>query len=206
MSIPIIDRITQKITGKLEGRLSESKIIRKYYKEKRNLDIGMYSYGGCFNKTFKKDGNVIIGRYSSINDNCQYITANHPYIEAVMSPYFYEKSFGLNVESVEFNSLEIGNDVWIGTNVVILPGCKKIGNGAVIGAGAIVTKDVEPYSIVVGVPAKHLKYRFDKETIKLLEKSKWWELTPQELYKYYKFRREPKKFAQEIIKDKIYYL
>lgn len=202
LSTPIIDKITQKIIIKIEGKKSESKLLRNYCRDKRNIAAGMYSYGGFFNKTFKRDGKVIIGKYCSINRNCQYIDANHPHNEAVMSPYFYEKSFGLDVEQMEKGTLEIGNDVWIGTNVVILPSCKKIGNGAVIGAGAIVTRDVEPYSIVVGVPAKHLRYRFDKETIKFLEKSEWWELPPKELYKYYEYRKEPKKFAKEIIKAK----
>jgi len=70
---------------------------------------------------------------------------------------------------------KIGHDVWIGANAVIMRGV-KIGNGAVIAAGAIVNKDVEPYSIVGGVPARHLKYRFDKETIERLLKSEWWNL------------------------------
>lgn len=68
---------------------------------------------------------------------------------------------------------QIGHDVWIATNVVILRNI-KIGNGAVIGAGAIVTKDVEPYSIVVGVPGKVVKKRFDNKTIEALEEIQWW--------------------------------
>ena len=68
----------------------------------------------------------------------------------------------------------IGNDVWIGTGAIVL-GDIQIGNGAVIGAGSIVTKDVEPYSIVVGNPAKKIKMRFDDNTIGLLEKICWWD-------------------------------
>nr|WP_246566018.1 CatB-related O-acetyltransferase [Tissierella simiarum] len=67
----------------------------------------------------------------------------------------------------------IGNDVWIGSNAVILRGV-KVGNGAVIGAGAIVTKDVEPYSIVVGNPARVIKKRFSEQIIESLEKIQWW--------------------------------
>lgn len=69
--------------------------------------------------------------------------------------------------------VEIGNDVWIGDNVVILKG--KIGDGAVIGAGAVVTRDVPPYAIVAGNPARVIKYRFDDETIRKLLKEKWWD-------------------------------
>ena len=75
---------------------------------------------------------------------------------------------------------EIGHDVWIGCNSVILAGV-KVGIGAVIGAGSVVTKDVPPYAIVVGNPARVLKYRFSPELIDKLLKSKWWELTDEEI-------------------------
>ena len=58
--------------------------------------------------------------------------------------------------------LEIGHDVWMGQQAIILPGCKKIGNGAIIGGGSIVTHDVPPYAIVVGNPARVIRYRFDE--------------------------------------------
>lgn len=69
---------------------------------------------------------------------------------------------------------EIGNDVWIAAGVNILHKC-KIGNGAIIGAGAVVTKDVEPYSIITGIPGKSIKKRFSDELITELEAIKWWE-------------------------------
>lgn len=68
----------------------------------------------------------------------------------------------------------IGNDVWIGANAVILPGV-TIGDGAVVAAGAVVAKDVAPYEIVGGVPAKRIRYRFDEDTIEKLLEIKWWE-------------------------------
>lgn len=74
----------------------------------------------------------------------------------------------------------IGNDVYIGTNVVILSGV-TIGDGAVIGAGAIVTKDVPPFAIVVGCPAKILKYRFNDNIINELLNLKWWNLDTKDL-------------------------
>ena len=67
----------------------------------------------------------------------------------------------------------IGSDVWIGANAIVKKGV-KIGTGAVIGAGSVVTKDIPPYAIAVGVPAKVIKYRFDEETIKRILDSKWW--------------------------------
>lgn len=76
----------------------------------------------------------------------------------------------------------IGNDVWIGCNVVVLAGV-SVGDGAVIGAGAVVTKDVPPYAVAVGNPAKVIKYRFRTEIIAGLLETRWWDLPVEEIKK-----------------------
>lgn len=87
----------------------------------------------------------------------------------------------LNINSYKRPAPIIGNDVWIGQNAIVLNGV-KIGDGAIVAAGAVVTKDVDPYSIVGGVPAKIIKKRFSEHvTIKLLE-LKWWDYGPDILY------------------------
>ena len=73
------------------------------------------------------------------------------------------------------NPLTIGHDVWIGDRVTILGGCKSIGNGAVIAAGSVVTRDVAPYAVVAGAPARPIRRRLNDETIDLMEASRWWE-------------------------------
>ena len=116
---------------------------------------------------------------------------------------FYNKNFsGLNVNDVERKQLSVGNNVWIGHGVTIVSSCKKIGNGAVIGAGSVVTRDIPPYSIVAGVPAKVIKYRFDEETIDALENSCWWKLQPEELMEFYPLIDTPLKWANAIINRK----
>ena len=70
--------------------------------------------------------------------------------------------------------IEIGNDVWIGDSAIIMDGV-KIGDGSIIAAGAVVTKDVPPYAIVGGVPAKIIRYRFDEDDINFLLELSWWE-------------------------------
>ena len=76
----------------------------------------------------------------------------------------------------------IGNDVWIGSHSLLLGGI-RIGDGAVIAAGAVVTHDVPDYAVVGGVPAKIIKYRFDRMTIQRLQDSKWWNLSIEEVKK-----------------------
>jgi len=79
--------------------------------------------------------------------------------------------------------LVVGNDVWIGQNALILPSVRKIGDGVVIGAGAVVTKDVPDFAIVAGNPASVLKYRFSKTTMDKIKKSAWWDSSIDELKK-----------------------
>lgn len=121
-----------------------------------------------------------IGTFCSIGRNIHCIGANHPIDFLSTHPVFYSthkqcgKSFTDSELFDEFLQIEIGNDVWIGSNAVILGGI-KVNNGAIIGAGSVVTKDVSPYSIVGGNPAKHLRFRFDECTIKQIQDLTWWD-------------------------------
>ena len=125
---------------------------------------------------------ILMGRFCSLANKIYFIMgANHPYKNVSSFPFdlkkFVEKIFG-SVNPISFRrpnhyQIIIGNDVWIGQNATILGGV-KIGNGAVVGAGAVVTKDIPPYAIVAGNPARVIKYRFDEETIKKFLAVKWW--------------------------------
>ena len=189
--------------ARYEGGEVISSTLRDYA-ESHNVKVGMYTYGFCFSEKFNLGGRVTIGRYCSIAENVRYFGANHPLKNVSTSAYFYNSALGLNVADVERNKLVVGNDVWIGYGVVITSGCKRIGNGAVIGAGSVVTKDVEPYSVVAGNPAKVIKYRFSPEVIEKIECSEWWNYKPEELFRYYEYMHEPIKFVEELMrKDKI---
>lgn len=131
--------------------------------------------------------NTIIGRYCSIGPNCRVVFGDHPTNTFVSShPAFYTSSRPAGrcyVSQQKFQEIRyiddsehmvrIGNDVWLATNVTILAGV-RIGDGAIVAAGAIVTHDVPPYAIVSGVPAKVVRYRFMPEQIGMLMKQKWW--------------------------------
>jgi acetyltransferase-like isoleucine patch superfamily enzyme len=130
-----------------------------------------------------------IGSYCAIGNNVKICVGNHP-TERIVSihPCFYSLD-GQSTSSYtsmqyfeehKFIDIEkkyvvkIGHDVWIGDNVSIMDGL-HVGNGAVIGAGAIVTHDVESYAVVVGAPARHVKYRFTAEQRKFLLTFRWWD-------------------------------
>lgn len=151
----------------------------------KNMTIGKYSYVS-FNSIIY---NVDIGNYCSIGPNVVIGYGDHLIDQISTSPHIYineeiwEQKHVENVLIQHFKKVKVGHDVWIGANVYIKNGV-NIGIGAVIGAGSIVTKDVGNYEVVVGVPAKNLKYRFDDIIIDLLLKTEWWNLSPIELKEY----------------------
>ena len=121
---------------------------------------------------------LIIGKFVQIAAGIKFIMngANH-YLGGYSSfPFILFKSYWPNVPFADTSKGDtlIGNDVWIGNSVTFMPGV-KIGDGAVIGTNSVVTKDIEPYSVVAGNPAKLIRKRFDDDTIEFLLKLKWWD-------------------------------
>ncbi len=160
-----------------------SSTIRRIYKKHYNLSIGYGSYGAMFNLGTFKQG-TIIGNYCSFADNISHFNANHPYKQFTTHPLLYDPICQfVKKETLSRTNLVIGHGVWIGQGVIILPKVKSIGNGAIIGAGTVLTKDVLPYSIVAGNPAKIIGFRFDIETINKLETTSWWNLSKDDLIK-----------------------
>lgn len=196
----IKNKIEQRIIRK-EGGMKESVFLRNKYKKQFHVDVDMYSYGGCFSPSFNLGGEVKIGRFCSIASNVRFLAGNHPYDRVSMSPYFYLKSWGLDLDEenkISYGRLEIGHDVWIGENVLILSNVRKIGNGSIIGAGSVVTHDVPPYAIVCGTPAKCMKMRFTEEEIDALEKSEWYNFSPKQLEPFIQYMNDPLVFGEKI--------
>lgn len=186
-------------------RLIQSKIL-EYKNKDKNLKIGYMSsvvdcsfgiYNTIYDNVSLNDvhlndfayisnnttiSKTSIGKFSSIGSDCKIGLGKHPSSTFVaIHPIFFSTlnqaqiSFADKSYFNEFENITIGNDVWIGSNVLILDGV-NIGDGVIVAAGSVVTKDVPSYAIVGGVPAKLIKYRFEKdEIIKLLE-IKWWNM------------------------------
>ncbi len=198
----VIDRVenTQSVPQTLHGiirlnpgaRIIQSRLLGPVYMN-RNSQIGP---------------DVVVGKYFGMNESCFIARAtvgayvaigartainpfNHPIDWLSTNEFQYHpKSFDWVDEYNDFKRLErtpdmfkhvtIGNDVWTGHNVNVMPGV-NVGDGAAIGAGSVVTKDVPPFAIVAGAPAKVLRYRFSEKIIARQLHLKWWELELSEL-------------------------
>lgn len=153
-----------------------------------------------------------IGRYTSIAPNCKVIYGDHPTsIFVTTHPAFYSKSRPAGrcfADRNKFNETAyadeekkkiviIGNDVWIATDVNIIGGV-TIGDGAVVATGAVVTKDVPPYAVVGGVPAKVIRYRFSTEQIKWLLDLKWWDKDETWIKQHIEYFEDIEKFMEVV--------
>jgi acetyltransferase-like isoleucine patch superfamily enzyme len=161
-------------------------------REETFVEIGRYTYGLSPSSVFRatKEAPVRIGSFCSFAPGV-IILANADHPLSFPSTYPFRTLF-CNKRSETFNpswpnydavtkgGVYIGHDVWVGQNAIILSGV-TIGNGAVVGAGAVVAKDVPPYAIVVGNPARIVRFRFCSEVIEGLEKTEWWCLSDDEI-------------------------
>ncbi|KQO62505.1 MULTISPECIES: CatB-related O-acetyltransferase [unclassified Methylobacterium] len=172
----IIDKIRERLLLRRERQNEyESQALRRHFASRYDITIGLYSYG-CFDRWRIPPGSVI-GRYCSIAKTARILDANHPIDALSTHPYFYDPSFGIvRSDRTVKTRIVIEDGVWISHNATITPGCGRIGRGAIIGAGAVVTKDVPPYAILAGAPARVVRLRFSQATIDRIEESCWWEL------------------------------
>jgi virginiamycin A acetyltransferase len=150
-------------------------LLRAMVENRFGIKVGKYSYGY---KQFCFKGSPVaeIGAFCSFAPGINLSLGNHPTHLVSTSPVFYLAGIATRPrpEVVQKNGpIYIGHDVWIGLNATLLTGI-RIGHGAVIAAGAVVTKDVPPYAIVGGVPARLIRYRCDGLTRERLLRTRWW--------------------------------
>lgn len=137
-------------------------------------------------RSWGEQSKLNIGAFCSIADNVEiFLGGNHDY-ERVSTFPFFEKGFGGKSGTYSNGDVVIGNDVWIGSGAKILSGV-SIGDGAVVGAFSVVTKDILPYAIVGGNPARTIKWRFRPEKIKALQEMQWWNWSDEQIKENIKF-------------------
>ena len=158
-----------------------------------NITVGEFSYiadsefeGHVTNFYPWSRDKLIIGKFCQIAAGVEFVMndANHQMNAVSTFPFYTLEGWQMQPPEPEDMPFKgdtvIGNDVWIGQNAVILPGV-HIGDGAIIGANSVVGSSVEPYTVVVGNPAKPIRKRFDDELIEFLERFRWWDKSIEEI-------------------------
>ena len=160
--------------------------------------IDRHSFCGYHCDIFHTD----IGAFTSIADGVVISGGRHPMEWAGMSPVFYSGRDSVKAKFSKFDRepvrrTYIGSDVWIGRSAMVMEGV-SIGHGAVVGAGSVVTKDVPPYALVAGNPARLLRYRFGEETIKELLAIQWWGLGDAQIADAARYVKSPLQFVEAL--------
>lgn len=164
----------------LEGGQIRSATLRLIFARLHDMEIGAYSYGSCF-KPGQFPGGARIGRYVSMAGGVMR-RLNHPLDRLVMHPYFYNEHLGyVGRRTIGHEPIVIGANAWIGQSVIFTESCTCVRIGAVIGAGTIVTRDVDDFEIVAGNPGRVLRKRFDPDIRERILASRWWERPVEDL-------------------------
>jgi acetyltransferase-like isoleucine patch superfamily enzyme len=180
----LLDRIRRRPSG--HGNLTRVHLARDI--ARRGWEVGEGSYGRLRVRDWGEGARLIVGSYCSFADHVEVLLGgNHPIDLVSTYPFFafpdlYPEAPAVDGFPFSKGDVVIGSDVWIGSGATIMSGL-TIGHGAVVAARAVVTKDVAPYAIVGGNPARELGLRFDRETVDALLETAWWTLPPTEVAK-----------------------
>ena len=168
---------------RIEGGGLLSETIRNIFSFYHNIEVGLYSYGGDSSHRIMLLSERKLADIVLLPRQIYIFGGNHPLKSISLHPYFYNPIFGyVDKLLISRKGPVIGNDVWIGHHAIILPSVSEIGHGAVIGAGSLVTKDVPPFAIYAGNPARLIRYRFSEKIVEELLKSQWWDRDIKELF------------------------
>lgn len=158
--------------------------LTKYRISDPRAHIGDYTYGIPDIVEYSPLWSLEIGKFCCISNNVEIIFGGQHHYEHISSyafiPKIQEYFDNYKYSDKPTKPVVIGNDVWIGRNVTILQGV-TIGDGAVLGTNAVIAKDIPPYAIVVGNPVRIIKYRFNPEQIKALQRIQWWNWPPEKI-------------------------
>jgi acetyltransferase-like isoleucine patch superfamily enzyme len=157
-----------------------SSSLRRIMVQCHRVVVGAHSYG-CFDPIRFPPG-TRLGRYVSVGPEVAVYRRNHPLGRLSLHPYFYRTELSETpVTDVPEQPLIVADDAWIGARALILPGCNRIGRGAVVAAGSLVTHDVPDYAVVAGNPARLVRYRFEAPLREAAECTRWWRRPPDDV-------------------------
>jgi acetyltransferase-like isoleucine patch superfamily enzyme len=171
-----------------------SRAIQRWIFKRRNSTLGKRypqykfgrgTYGDLYVRSYRAEATLQVGNYTSIAQGVQVLLGGEhrpDWVTTFPFSVLWDSAKHHEGHPATKGNVTIGNDVWIGTEALIISGV-TVGHGAVIGARAVVTRDVPPYSIVVGNPAKVVKHRFDEQTIERLQGIQWWNWTDVQIKK-----------------------
>lgn len=168
--------------------------LGNYIELQRGADLVRSEVGDCtIIEKYSVVHDASIGKFCEISWGVSIGGDNHNYKLPSIHHFYWAKQFGFGddtngggkrfADKIKSETCEIGNDVWIGTGVMVNRKV-KVGNGAILASGSVITKDVPPYAIMAGVPAKIIKYRFPQEMIDRLERIQWYQWPREVLQKY----------------------
>lgn len=172
----------RKLIGKSELQ-SFSRQQAKFRKRYPNYEIGTGTYGMPLVHDLNEGTTLRIGAYTSIASNVQiFLGGNHrtDWVSSYPFPAFFPEAGHIQNFDVSRGDVVIGSDVWLCVNCTILSGV-TIGHGAVIASGAVVSRDVEPYAVMAGNPARHVRWRFDEPVRLALLETAWWTWPEEEI-------------------------
>jgi acetyltransferase-like isoleucine patch superfamily enzyme len=165
-----------------------------------NVVLGEFSYGPGIRPGLFAAG-TRIGRFCSFAADFRVISRNHPHRRISQHPLFFNSKIGVFPECsdsmIAESPLTVGNDVWIGMGVTVCPGCTRIGDGAIVGAGTVITKDVAAFSVVAGNPGKVIRRRFSPKVEAAVIASCWWDYSLEHILTHADL------FARDIVDDDI---
>lgn len=158
--------------------LRQTKLLLHGLVTKHGWTVGDHTYGEP-SVVEPECAHLSIGRFTSIANHVTVVLGNHRMDALTTYPFktlgrFWPTAASVNADHQSKGDVVIGNDVWIGQGVTILSGV-RVGDGAVLGAQSVVSKDVPPYAVVAGNPARVLRYRFDESTVQRLLALRWWD-------------------------------
>lgn len=183
----MLKRIIKDLIKKIKWKVNNKHNYTSYGSIPEKMDmvkVGRDTYGQLYVQAMSNQYHLIIGNYCSIAGDVLFVLEADHRTNVISTYPFLTYYGGCEKDAVSKGDIIVDDDVWIGQRAMIMSGV-HIGQGAVIGAGAVVTKDVPPYAIVGGVPAKIIKYRFRQEVVEFMNKLDYSKLTKEDVIEHF---------------------